>query len=487
MLKRRNFMKKAVSMACVSAVLVAGVPSVRAFAEDNSEAAVTAGSPESAATVTGGSMQLAPAAADSMQKIYECLIKEGSDFSKWQKEMAELFGDSLVYSASINGNTITITVTGKGDYAESSGSWDYTLEGDYLTYVPKEGDYQGEAYLSYLTEAVSDYLGMDSDLVNGYVLAIGAKNLKSNYYIIDMDAEGNATKCKLYVGGAYEMDEVLNSVYLDKDSLEIFDAMDDNYSSSVAHVGKILMTLNGKRTSADFVFGEHGELSELTYKSIIEAVTRLQPVGYEEFLENYKELSEVSTDTYQVAYITDTSELPESLQSKTNYKFIKLHFSMPALSATSVSLKAGGFEFLSAEDCEVKSWSSSNKKVATVQDGQITALKKGTATITATLTDGKKLTCKVKVTSNPTMKIGGKAYKKNQTYTVKKGKTIKAVITGKAFEKNNTYQSSKKKIAKITTTNKSAETVKIKGVKKGTSKITIKVNGVSFVFKVKVK
>ena len=107
-------------------------------------------------------------------------------------------------------------------------------------------------------------------------------------------------------------------------------------------------------------------------------------------------------------------------------------------------------------------------------------------TITATLTNGQKLTCKVTVTSNPTMKIGGKAYKKNKTYTVKKGKTIEAVITGKVFEIDNTYQSSKKTVAKITTTNKKAETVKIKGVKKGTSKITIKVNGVSFTFKVKV-
>ena len=84
------------------------------------------------------------------------------------------------------------------------------------------------------------------------------------------------------------------------------------------------------------------------------------------------------------------------------------------------------------------------------------------------------------------MKISGKAYKKNATYLLKKDGTLKAVIKGKALSIDNSYESSKKSVAKIVS-GSSEETVRIKGVKKGTAKITIQVNGVNFTFKVKVK
>ena len=51
-------------------------------------------------------------------------------------------------------------------------------------------------------------------------------------------------------------------------------------------------------------------------------------------------------------------------------------------------------------------WSSSNKSVATVSSkGLVTARKAGTATITVKTHNGKKASCKVKVTSAPTMRI----------------------------------------------------------------------------------
>ena len=46
------------------------------------------------------------------------------------------------------------------------------------------------------------------------------------------------------------------------------------------------------------------------------------------------------------------------------------------------------------------SWTSSNPSVATVSGGTITGVSKGTATITATTTNGKTATCKVTVTEN---------------------------------------------------------------------------------------
>ncbi len=46
-------------------------------------------------------------------------------------------------------------------------------------------------------------------------------------------------------------------------------------------------------------------------------------------------------------------------------------------------------------------WSTSNKKIATVKDGKVTAVKAGTATITATTSNGKKAECVVTVKEEP--------------------------------------------------------------------------------------
>ena len=157
-----------------------------------------------------------------------------------------------------------------------------------------------------------------------------------------------------------------------------------------------------------------------------------------------------------------------------------------SISPKSVSLKAGATKKITVKNAAVTGWSTPNKKIALVKNGTVYALKKGSATITAKTLQGKKLTCKVKVTTNPTIKVNGKKFKASTRYTVKKGKTIKVTITGKSSKVKNVYSSTKKKIAKVISKN-TAKTVKIKGLKKVGATVTIKVNGVAFKVKVKVK
>lgn len=73
----------------------------------------------------------------------------------------------------------------------------------------------------------------------------------------------------------------------------------------------------------------------------------------------------------------------------------------PVISKNSISLKAGAAYTLKVTNGKVQSWNSSAKKTAVVKNGKVTALKKGKATVIATLTSGAKLTCKVNVTTNP--------------------------------------------------------------------------------------
>ena len=133
----------------------------------------------------------------------------------------------------------------------------------------------------------------------------------------------------------------------------------------------------------------------------------------------------------------------------------------------SLCMKAGATQTVMVNNGKVKTWTSSNKNVATVRNGKITALNKGTVTITATLTTGKKLTCKVTVTTAPKLS--------KTTVKVKKGGTAVVKLDGKVSSINNKYTNTK--VAKITSKTNAA-TLKIKGLKKGTTTLKIKVNGV---------
>lgn len=106
-------------------------------------------------------------------------------------------------------------------------------------------------------------------------------------------------------------------------------------------------------------------------------------------------------------------------------------------------------------------WTSSNKRIATVEKGVVVGLRKGTVKITVKSTDGSKLSAQCVVT----VKQAVKNIKLNKTLiTGRKGTkvTLKASVTPtKADNRTVKWQSSNKKIA--TVSNKGVVTVKGKG------------------------
>lgn len=111
-------------------------------------------------------------------------------------------------------------------------------------------------------------------------------------------------------------------------------------------------------------------------------------------------------------------------------------------------------------------WTSGNTKVATVSNGKVTAVGKGTATITAKA-NGKLAKAKVTV-KDPYVNVSP------TSGTIKVGKTLQLTTNyAPASTGTPSYSSSNKKVATVDSKGV------VKGVKAGTATVTVKVNGVT--------
>lgn len=172
-----------------------------------------------------------------------------------------------------------------------------------------------------------------------------------------------------------------------------------------------------------------------------------------------------------------------SLINKTNlhYNFTVVKIAQEKLSATNVSLKSGATKTIKVLNGKVKSYKVVNSKVAKVNSkGVVTALNKGKTTVIVTLKNGNKLNCKVNVTTAPKLS--------KPTVNVKVGKTVKVKALGKAKNIALKWTVSNKNVNTSIAKMISANVLNIKGVKKGTTTIKVKVNNVkTLTLKVRIK
>ena len=111
-------------------------------------------------------------------------------------------------------------------------------------------------------------------------------------------------------------------------------------------------------------------------------------------------------------------------------------------------------------------WSSSNKKVAMVKDGKVTAVYIGSCTITAQIKNGKKLNCKVTVTDPAALS--------NDKVTISNIDTDRITLTG-GLNRKVTWSTSNKNVVEITGSDN--DSASIKAVKNGAATITAKIAG----------
>lgn len=138
------------------------------------------------------------------------------------------------------------------------------------------------------------------------------------------------------------------------------------------------------------------------------------------------------------------------------------------LNKTKVTLAVGESTTLKMNGTSKKvTWSTSNKKIATVSKGKVTAKKKGTANITAKI-GNKKYTCKVTVEAPKLSKT---------SVTLNQGKSTTLKLSGTS--RKVTWTTSKKSVAKVSNG-------KVTAVGAGTANITAKVGSKTYTCKVKV-
>lgn len=269
--------------------------------------------------------------------------------------------------------------------------------------------------------------------------------------------------------------------YIDDSGLSsyYFPGGEVGFNVSDIHYGDTVIIYN--ETAEYIIFGIDGVMSveskecignyEFNHNNMYSAYN---PCGYCV----YKNGKVYSIKTAVDSKIIDVETLAKAIPNTTKIEEpTKPVVKTPKISATKVNLKSGQTKTLKVTNGTVKTWSTSSKKIATVSKGKVVALTKGKVRITATLTNGKKLTCYVTVTTSPKLS--------RTTLNLKKGKTATVKLTGKVANINNKYYNTK--VAKIVS-KANATSIKVKALKKGTTTLKIRVNGVNVLrLKVKVK
>lgn len=251
-----------------------------------------------------------------MQGVYDKLIAADSGYSEWKANF-----NATTFEEKLDGEEITITAKGEEGL---DGEYVFTHDGDYITYTAAgEEDYSGYSVFMYIRNAVGDYYGMNSTLMNGYLAGLDNFGFENKYLIVDMEKG----EYKVYSAGKWDMKE-LDEMYVNDKALEYTDALTENDTNSYINSGKITVAAFGNKSNLELIVYEYGDKNtELTYKSIMTTVAKLQPNGYKNFAKDYTELKEAKGKGYKVSLDLDNSAAQaHELKELEGYSYVTVTF-----------------------------------------------------------------------------------------------------------------------------------------------------------------
>ena len=261
--------------------------------------------------------------SETLKGIYAALIAPDSDYSE-NKALYLDFYPELEYSETLEEDRITLSRKANGIEGLSDSSVDFVEDGDYLTAVVADDDYTGIARVSEMANAVGAYLGIETELVSGYLNGLGYLDAQSDVFSMTEDEAAGSFTFKLYIGAPWDMKEldqmVLTEKVLDTDELT------DEYTSQGGNVGKLRYLANGNVNSYTVLFAEFGGLDDVAYQSILNLVSLRKPAGYEAFLADFTELKALETDGYTVDLDPDDATIADIMgerNEKLSYMLVR--------------------------------------------------------------------------------------------------------------------------------------------------------------------
>ena len=219
--------------------------------------------------------------SETLKGIYDALLAPDSDYSI-NKALYLDFYPELEYSETLEADRINLSRKANGNEYFTDSSTNFVLDGDYLTAVIADDDFVGIARVQEMANAVASYLGMETDLVSGYLNGLSDPAIETENFSMSEDEAAGLFTFRLYIAGPWEMKE-LDQMVLDEAVLD-GEALDDSYLSQGGSVGKLQYMLNGNVSGYTALIAEFGGLDDIAYQSIVNLITLRKPVGYEAFL-----------------------------------------------------------------------------------------------------------------------------------------------------------------------------------------------------------
>ncbi len=255
--------------------------------------------------------------SETLRGIYEALLAPDSDYSQ-NKALYLDFYPELEYSESLEADRISLSRKANGNEYFTDSTTDFVLDGDYLSAVIAADDFVGIARVQEMANAVAGYLGMEPELVSGYLNGLSDPAIETGNFSMTEDEAAGTFTFRLYIGGPWDMKELERMVL--SEAVLGAEPLGEDYTSQGGSVGKMQYLANGNADSYTALFAEYGELDELAYQSIVNMITLRKPVGYEAFLADFTELKALETDAYSVDLDPDDDTIAE-IMGERNRKF----------------------------------------------------------------------------------------------------------------------------------------------------------------------